>query len=218
MNVAAPPVETDRTEFFSDGVLAIVITLLAVEIHRPEVEPGGLAHALVEGWPRYLAYMLSFLYVGVIWLNHNGLFRHLRRVDRAFNWINFGVLGTTTLMPFATGVLATSFETGDRTDQQSAVVAYALIAGLMSAAWLPVFPYLRRHPELLRAPESAALFAAQRVRPVVGVTSFASAAALGWFVHPLLAIAIFVLMLGYHAWTSEGVRPAQEVEVSSEPK
>lgn len=189
-----------------------------MEIHRPEVDPGGLAHALVEGWPSYLAYMLGFLYVGVIWLNHNGLFRHLRHVDRTFNWINLGVLGTTTLMPFATGVLATSFETGDRTDQQSAVVTYALIAGPMSAAWLPVFPYLWRHPELLRAPESATMFAAQRVRPVVGVILFTCAAVLEWFVHPLLAIAIVVLMLGYHALTSEGVRRVRDNEVSSEPK
>lgn len=202
---ASAPASTARTELFSDGVFAIVITLLAVEIHRPEVEPGGLAHALIEGWPGYLAYLLGFLYVGVIWLNHYGLFRHLRGIDRTFNWINLGVLGTTVLMPFATGVLATSFETGNRHDQQSAVVAYALIAGAMSAAWIPVFAYLRRHPELLRSPDVVSVLSAQRVRPLVGVTLFALAALLGWFVHPLIAIAVFVVMLLYHAWTSEGI-------------
>lgn len=198
-----------RTEFFSDGVFAIVITLLAVEIRRPEVAPGGLSHALAERWPSYLAYILGFLYVGVIWLNHHGLFRHVRYSNRTFNWINLGVLGTTILMPFATGVLATSFETGNRYDQQSAVVAYALIAGLMSAAWIPVFPYLSRHPELLESSAFADVLAAQRVRPWIGVALFTLAAVLGAWVHPVAGICLFVVMLGYHAWTSEGVRRAR---------
>src|SRR5262245_55813907 len=82
-----------RLELFCDAVFAIVITLLAVEIHRPEVEPGGLLHALVERWPSYLAFALGFLYVGVLWLNHHGLFRHVERTDRTFNCINLAMLG-----------------------------------------------------------------------------------------------------------------------------
>jgi uncharacterized membrane protein len=67
--------ETTRTEALSDGVYAITITLLVLEIHRPEdYEPGGLLHALLENWPSYLAYTVSFLYIGVLWLNHHSLF------------------------------------------------------------------------------------------------------------------------------------------------
>jgi uncharacterized membrane protein len=199
-------VASGRVEAFSDAVIAIVITLLALEIHRPEAAPGELGLKLLRAWPSYLAYALAFLYVGVIWLNHHGLFRHIRQVDLPLNWINLGILGTTALIPFPTGVLAEAFQSGDLTDQRSAVVLYAAVAGLMSAAWLPVFPYLARHPELLKSEAFASSFARQFHRPLVGVGSYALAALIAWFVHPLIAVGIFGFMVVYHAKTSEGSR------------
>jgi uncharacterized membrane protein len=198
--------DSARTELFSDGVFAIVITLLVIEIHRPEVEPGQLAAALLHAWPSYLAYCLAFLYVGVIWLNHAALFERIRRVDRTFKWINLGILGTTALMPFPTGVLAGAFQSGSLADQEAAVVLYAVVAAMMSAAWLPVFPYLYRHPELLAPDTPAAHFRHQVSRPIVGVALYGLAALLGGLAHPLLGIAAFVFMVVYHATTSEGIK------------
>jgi uncharacterized membrane protein len=197
--------ESTRVEAFSDGVFAIVITLLVIEIHRPSVPPGGLGTALLHAWPSYAAYALAFLYVGVCWLNHHRLFQDIAKVDSNLNWINLGILGTTALLPFPTGILAEAYHSGTLMDQRAAVVLYAAVAGLMSAAWLPVFPYLARHPELLEAERTARYFARQWTRPVIGVVAYLVAAAAGWLLHPAIGIAVLACMVIYHAWTSQGL-------------
>ena len=66
--------DPDRLETFSDGVLAITITLLVFDIVRPEYEPGRLLEKLQAQWPNYIAFLASFSYVGIIWLNHRAVF------------------------------------------------------------------------------------------------------------------------------------------------
>jgi uncharacterized membrane protein len=200
--------DTTRTAALSDGVFAITITLLVLEIPRPEhYAPGRLLHALLDNWPSYLAYAVSFLYIGVLWLNHHSLFAKLRRVNLGFRWINLGILFTTAILPFPTAVLASALAPGNSSfDQRVAVTVYALAAAAMSASWLPVFPYLRNHPELLEPAATAEYFRAQRLRPVIGVALYGLAIPVVWLLGPAAGLSFFVIMIIFHAVTSEGVQ------------
>jgi uncharacterized membrane protein len=207
--------ESGRVEAFSDAVFAITITLLVLEIHRPALNEPELGRRLLERWPDYVAFAVSFVYVGVVWLNHHALFARIRNVDLGLNWINLLILATTALLPFPTGVVAGAFSEGAPGSREAAVVLYAIVGALMSAAWLPVFPYLARHPDLLLDPQDAPLLARQKSRPLVGVGSYLPAAVLGYYVSPLLALVLFVWMIGYHAITSEGLHANRLAQVFS---
>ena len=197
--------ESGRVEAFSDAVFAITITLLVLLIHRPAPDEPDLGRRLLERWPDYGAFAVSFVYVGVCWLNHHALFARIRKVDVSLNWINLLILATTALLPFPTGILAGAFSEGVSGSREAAVVLYAVVGGLMSSSWLPVFPYLARHPELVLDPKDAGVFAMQKSRPLMGVGSYLLAAVLGYCVSPLLALVLFIWMIAYHAITSEGL-------------
>lgn len=197
-----------RTETFSDGVLSITITLLVIDISRPAPEHVDLLRALLDQWPSYLAFVVSFVYVGVVWLNHHALFGHVRVVDRRLQWINLGMLMMTALLPFPTAVLADAMAHGSFDNQRVAVGLYALVSALMSAAWIPVFRHLRRNPSLLKSSSDPAYFAVQGVRPLTGVGLYTVAGLVG-LLAPMAGLVLFVVMVAYYALTSEGVRWAQ---------
>ena len=199
--------DTARTAALSDGVFAITITLLVLEIQRPEhYVRDGLLRALLENWPSYLAYAVSFLYIGVLWLNHHSLFAKLRRTNLGFRWINLGILFTTAILPFPTAVLASALAPGNSSyDQRVAVTVYALAAAAMSASWLPVFPYLRDHQELLEPTATAEYFRAQRLRPVIGVVLYGLAVPVVWFLGPAVGLSFFVILIIFQSVTSEGL-------------
>ncbi|MFR9779402.1 TMEM175 family protein [Micromonospora sp. MS34] len=200
------PADTDRAKALSDGVFAIIITLLVLELRVPHTEPGGLLAGLRGEWSSYLAFVLSFLYVGVLWLNHHALFRRIHAVTPGLNWINLGILFGVVIIPFPTAVLAAALAEGDRDDLRTAVTFYALAAAIMSAPWLVAFRYLRRHSALATPDLPGGYFRTQSLRPLTGLVLYGLAAAIGWFLNPLLGLVGIVIMIAYHAVTSEGLR------------
>lgn len=198
---------SERAAAFSDAIFAITITLLVLEIERPSFGEPDLVGQLLDNWSQYAAFVMSFVYIGSLWLNHHALFARVSRVDVSLNWINLAVLGTTALLPFATGVLAGAFGHEAPTGNRAAAVAvYAFVSALMAAAWIPLFLHLGRHPELLGDPDRRAAVRGGAVRPALGTLGYAVAGLLGWFVTPYLGVALFVLLIVYHAVTSEGLR------------
>jgi uncharacterized membrane protein len=98
--------DTARLEAFSDGVFAIAITLLIIEIGVPHVEGGeGLAQALRKLWPSYFGYALSFITIGIMWANHHGMFKDIERVDHRMQVLNLLLLLCIAFIPFPTAVL-----------------------------------------------------------------------------------------------------------------
>lgn len=98
--------ETGRIEAFSDGVFAIAITLLIIEVGVPHVHGDALGSALLRLWPSYLGYLTSFLTIGVMWINHHVVFGFIARADRTFLFLNVVLLMCIAFVPFPTAVLA----------------------------------------------------------------------------------------------------------------
>lgn len=162
--------DTRRAEAFSDGVLAIVITLLILELHLPKTAPGQLLAALLRQWPTYLAYMTSYAYIAVIWLNHKHAFNRIRRMNRGLHWANLGILFTTALFPFATAVVSRAVETGNPADERTAVMLYALVGALVCGSWLVFFLYLDHHPQLHARGVPERFFRGEFLRAGLGVS------------------------------------------------
>jgi len=96
-----------RLEAFSDGVFAIAITLLVLDLHVPHLESGeSLAHALGQDWPSYVSYVASFLTIGTVWVNHHTIFRLLARCDRPLLVINIAFLMCVAAIPFPTALVS----------------------------------------------------------------------------------------------------------------
>ena len=100
--------ETARIEAFSDGVFAVAATLLVLDLKVPHDTAGGhgLARALAAQWPSYLAFVTSFAFIGIMWINHHRLFTLIRRADNLLLVLNGLLLLGVTVVPFATAVLA----------------------------------------------------------------------------------------------------------------
>ena len=108
--VAPMEKETGRLESFSDGVFAVAITLLVLNLIVPELSgpptPAALAAALAREWPSYLAFVTSFGTILIMWVNHHALFKLVRRSDTLFMFANGFLLLLVTAVPFATALVA----------------------------------------------------------------------------------------------------------------
>jgi uncharacterized membrane protein len=132
--------ETGRTEAFSDGVFAIAITLLVLDIGIPASEFDDLWSAIFHEWPAYLGYVTSFLTIGGLWLAHHAVFRRLRYANKNVMRINLLLLMAVSFLPFPTRLVAEAIR--DQSAERAAAIFYGTcllaIALLLSALWAAV--------------------------------------------------------------------------------
>lgn len=123
-----------RMEAFSDGVLAIIITIMVLELKPPHHSDW---QALTELWPKFLSYMLSFLFIGIYWNNHHHMLQAVKRINGKVLWANLALLFFLSLIPFAASWM------GENHFERNPVMLYGGILALAGAAYSILFVQLR---------------------------------------------------------------------------
>ena len=198
----ASPATTNRLEAFSDGVFAVAATLLVLNL-----QPGkgnGLAAQLGSEWPHYATYVVSFLTIGIIWLNHHSQFNAIERPDRTLMVLNLFLLMFVTLTPFPTGLLAKYLNSGS--DEHVAAAFYAATMLAMSIAFFSLYVWAAR--KRLFAASIDERQAAYLVRRN-GAGLFVYAAAIGLaFVSAPVSLGLCGLVAVYYLLPARGPAPA----------
>jgi uncharacterized membrane protein len=202
---------TARLETFSDGVFAIAITLLVLEIRVPSIEATAQGRALVsslrELWPSYLGYLISFVTLGIMWANHHNMFRYVRRTDFHFLLINVGFLMWISFLPFPTALLAKYLPVPD--GRQAATAFYSAVLFVVALGFNAVWRYAASGNRLLDpAADREAVNTISR-RYLIGPTAYAAAFGLA-FVNVWASLAVHGILAGlflvpeHRGWLSSG--------------
>ena len=184
-----------RLEAFSDGVFAVAITLLALDLAVPGPGHGSLAHQLSDRWPTYAAYVLSFFVIGIMWVNHHALFKSFARADRTLLFLNLTLLLFIVAVPFGTSTVAEYLREGGF-DAKVAAALYAAIFLGAAVSFNAIFAWsLRdgnRHVPLKPGTERAAL-----LRFAVGVFVYLAALVVA-FINAAAAVASIAAIAIYY--------------------
>jgi len=182
---------TDRLRNLSDGVFAIVITLLILEVKAPHLtDPANgteLLRAIGKLWPKLLSYLISFFMVGIYWVGHRNIFEAIQRCNRTLLWLNNFFLLGVTFLPFPAAIL------GEYNANGMALTIYGANLAVISLCLFLIFAYAVRHPQLFGAHVTPGLISAGRIiilTPFVFYTLAAGAA----FVEPKLSLLIFMAL------------------------
>ena len=185
---------TGRLEAFSDGVIAIAITLLSLEIKLPD-GGGSLLHSLASLWPSYVGFVLSFLLVGQVWLNHHAIFVRVRSVDQWMLICNLFLLLDVAFLPFATSVLTRSLESGH--DERTGAVFYGMVMVVGGLFFNALWRASIRDRGRLRAGVSEAEVRSMTRRFAMGPWLYSLAALLG-LVSAWLSVVTYVALIVFY--------------------
>jgi uncharacterized membrane protein len=189
-------VNTGRLEAFSDGVIAVAITLLVLNIDLPQLGKGEtLAHGLAHNWPVYATYVTSFLTIGIIWINHHVMIGRLREADRTILFLNLLLLMSIAVLPFGTKLIAAYLRHSSGQHLAAAIYSGTFLIMAVFFSSLNAHILLVKHPKL-RHPLSLERRRKILARTLSGLVPYTIATALAAFSSYLtvaicLAIAVF---------------------------
>jgi len=189
--------DSRRAESFSDGVFAVAITVLVFNLLPIADDTAGsrlTASTLGGYWPAYLAYVVSFLTIGIMWLNHHGLFVRISRVDRPLLLLNLFLLMGIVAIPFPTALVADHLNSGSQ--GKVAAVTYGIVMLAISVGYGAIWIYVTCHQRVLGA-QNVRLNRASTVRFTAGNAGYVAATliGLGW---PLASFIIYGLLAVYY--------------------
>ena len=206
---AEPSVSSDtaRLETFADGVMAIAITLLILEVHVPRTG-GSLTTALALEWPSYAGYVVSFLTIGIIWVNHHQMFKLIGRVTHGFLMLNVIFLMTIAFLPFPTALVADYIRVPD--SRKAATVVYGLTMIAIAVMFNVVWRSASRNGRLLVPGVDKA--GVERIsRSYLGGPIAYTVTTLLAFVSPFLSLGLFAAIALYWLLPSSGVQFASSL-------
>lgn len=187
----------DRLLAFSDGVFAILITILVLKFTVPSFKSGHLLIAMFHQWPILVAYVVSYFYVGTLWLFHHDYFNSLKKINRNLNLINLLMLFTITLINYPMALVADTLSRGNLNDIRVAFITYDLVALLISFMFYVLYAYSGNHQELKSDLMKKTSFSKNKYDPLVSVSLYILAIIASIFYIPLGAL--FLLAgIGFH--------------------
>ena len=184
---------TGRAEAFSDGVFAIAITLLVLGLVLSG--HGPLTSQLLAAWPRYFAYVVSFLTIGIMWMNHHTILAHVARVDRPLLVINLLLLMGIVAIPFPTALVANNL-TGP--GGSTAAVTYGLVMIAISLAFSGLWIYVVTHAAALGATLPPEALRQSIPGFTGGLIAYMAATLIAAYVNAVAAVIIFGLLAVYY--------------------
>jgi uncharacterized membrane protein len=183
--------DTARIEAFSDGVFAIAITLLIIEIGVPHVEGDqSLASALRHLWPSYLGYALSFITIGIMWMNHHHMFRDIERTDHWLIVLNVLLLMCISFLPFSTALLVAYLQDDEL---PRAMFAYATSLTVTAISFNAMWLYAAFGGRFVDSHVSQARLRARTIRYLPAPVLYAAAIALS-FINPWASFALIAAL------------------------
>jgi uncharacterized membrane protein len=195
--VASSSSTTQRLEAFSDGVLAIAITLLVLQIDVPNAQQGSLFDELIDLWPSYLAFILSFAVIGIMWVSHHSMFERIANVDRTLMFLNLLLLMGIAFLPFPTALLARYIQQGGE-NAEFAAAMYSTTMTLIGLFFAAMWYQLYRNPRLLVGGIGVERARVATMRSLVGPIVYALTIGLA-FVSPESCFVVYFAMALYFA-------------------